>query len=111
MRKRGRVDANQTKVVDHLRRAGLSVAVTSGVGNGFPDLVVAGFVSLRIGAMAFSINTIHDKVKTLLVELKDPDQPPSKRMLTPAEIKFRETWKGEYIKATTAEEILNHFNK
>jgi hypothetical protein len=99
MRKRGRTDANQTKVVEHLRRAGLSVAITSMVGNGFPDLVVAGRGKLPGWS------------RTILVELKDPDQPTSKRKLTGAEIKFIDTWQGEYIKATTAEEILKLFGK
>lgn len=97
MRKRGRTDANQTKVVEHLRRAGLSVAVTSMIGNGFPDLVVAGFRRFQKTPV------------TVLVELKNPDMPPSGQRLTDDEIKFMDTWKGEYIKATTAEEILKHF--
>lgn len=41
MRKRGRTDANQTPIVEGLRKIeGVSVWVTSGLGNGFPDLVV-----------------------------------------------------------------------
>ena len=42
MRRAYRKDGNQTKIEEHLRKAGLSVFDTSMVGNGFPDLVVAG---------------------------------------------------------------------
>jgi len=103
MRKRGRVDENQTKVVEHLRRAGLSVAVTSSIGNGFPDLVVAGWGNVAFTGKRYCTN------KTVLVELKNPDVPKSGQRLTEDEIKFMDTWKGEYIKATSAEEILKHF--
>lgn len=37
---RRRVDANQAGIVAALRKAGASVAVTSHLGHGFPDLVV-----------------------------------------------------------------------
>lgn len=104
MRKKGRVDANQTKVVNHLRKAGFSVAITSSIGNGFPDLVVAK-----------DVMDWHKKnfkgCKTVLVELKDPDKPPSQQKLTLKELVFMELWKGEYIKATTAEEIIKLFNQ
>ena len=98
-----RTDANQKRVVEHLRRSGLSVAITSSLGNGFPDLVVAGW-----GNMAFAGKKYYSN-KTVLVELKDGSKPPSAQKLTDAEIKFMDTWKGEYIKATTAEEILKLF--
>ncbi len=104
MRRKGKVDANQSRVVEHLRKAGLSVFITSGVGNGFPDLVVSGNNWIywcenkkRIGS------------KTILVELKDGSKPPSARKLTPDEKKFHDSWKGEIILALTAEDVLKHF--
>ncbi len=42
MRGGGRPDENQGTIVGCLRRAGYSVHITSGVGGGFPDLVVGG---------------------------------------------------------------------
>lgn len=105
-RRAAKTDANQAKVVEHLRRAGLSVAVTSMVGNGFPDLVVAGY-----GAVAFTGKKFYIPTKTVLVELKNPDMPKSGQKLTDAEIKFMDNWKGIYIKATTAEEIIKLFGK
>lgn len=94
-----KIDSNQTRVVAALRRAGLSVAVTSSLGNGFPDLVVAGY-------------SIHEKNpgnKTIVVELKNPDMPPSGQKLTPDEIKFMDEWCGEYLKTNNVDDILKSF--
>ena len=41
----------------------------------------------------------------LLVEIKDPDKPPSARKLTPLEEAFKESWGGSYIVATDYEEV------
>lgn len=99
MRKYGKKDANQTEVVTALRKAGLSVAITSSMGDGFPDLVVSGFSTTQmcIGK------------RTVLIELKDLSQKPSDRRLSPAEKKFHDSWKGEIYVCTTAEEILKIF--
>lgn len=88
MRKFGRVDANQKKITEQLRRCGFSVTVTSSMGKGFPDLVV--------GA----------KSKNFLFEIKDPDQPPSKRLLTKDEDLFKQSWKGQYDVIETIDDIL-----
>jgi hypothetical protein len=40
MRLRGRVDKLQSEIVLGLRTAGVKVAITSNIGNGFPDLLV-----------------------------------------------------------------------
>ena len=39
MRTRGKIDGNQTAVVQALRAAGMTVWITSAMGNGAPDLV------------------------------------------------------------------------
>ena len=67
----GRTDANQPQVVKALRDAGATVAITSMVGDGFPDLVV-GF-----------------RGETLLIEVKDGSKPKSEQALTPDEEDFR----------------------
>lgn len=77
MRLDAKPDANQTEIVEAYRAIGASVAVTSQLGNGFPDLVV-GF-----------------RGRNWLIEIKDGTQPPSKRRLTPAEKKFHEAWRGQ----------------
>lgn len=40
MRKRGKIDNNQRDIVIGLRAVGAKVAITSNVGDGFPDLLV-----------------------------------------------------------------------
>ena len=87
MRKRGRVDANQNEIVKQLRRIGCSVAVTSMVGSGFPDLVV-GY-----------------KGKNYLIELKDGTKPPSAQELTSDEVMFKANWRGQYAKCNSIESI------
>lgn len=86
-----KIDANQNQVVKQLRQLGFSVRITSMVGKGFPDLVVG-------------LNG-----KTVLVELKDENKPPSARKLTPDEIEFFDNWKGKAIVAHNIEEIVKHF--
>jgi hypothetical protein len=72
MRRAARVDNNLTEIVEAFRRLGCSVYVLNGV----CDLIV-GFGGL-----------------SMLVEVKDGAKSPSRRKLTPAQIKFRETWTG-----------------
>jgi Holliday junction resolvase len=77
MRTKGRTDDNQTAIVKALRNAGCSVAITSDVGGGFPDLV--------IGAHG----------KNYLLEVKDGNKPPSERKLTAAQNSFHGEWEGQ----------------
>jgi hypothetical protein len=65
MRRAARTDGNHAHIVDGLRKVGAHVEDTSGVGDGFPDLVV-GY-----------------RGKWHLIEVKDGDLPPSERRLTP----------------------------
>ena len=88
MRRAARIDANQNEIVQHLRDVGASVFVTSGVGAGFPDIVV-GF-----------------RGATYLIEIKDGNQPPSKRKLTKAEKKFHDGWNGQVDVAKNTDEAL-----
>lgn len=77
MRKRARIDMNQPEIVSTFRYLGFSVAITSMMGNGFPDIVIAKFG------------------RTWLVEIKDGNKPPSARELTEDEKDFHAEWKGE----------------
>lgn len=88
MRRAARTDGNQSDVVGHLRRLGFSVAITSGLGAGFPDLVIG-----RGG-------------RNWLIELKDPAQPLCKRRLTPDEQLWHQAWRGQVATAETVDEIL-----
>ncbi|TGD82855.1 hypothetical protein [Hymenobacter wooponensis] len=75
LRTASRVDANQPAVVQALRAIGASVLYTHQLKNCF-DLLV-GY-----------------RGRTFLIEVKDPEQPPSKRQLTAGEEEFRSTWRG-----------------
>lgn len=88
MRRAARIDANQPATVKALRDVGMTVAVTSAVGKGFPDLVI-GFRGL-----------------TCLVELKDGEKTPSAQRLTADEVQFRDSWAGHWCVAGSAEEII-----
>jgi hypothetical protein len=58
------------------------------MGQGVPDLVVA------------------FRGRTMLMELKDASQPPSKRRLTPQQEEFHAAWTGEIYVVETVEEAL-----
>ena len=90
MRRAARIDANQPGIVKELRQIpGVSVAITSALGDGYPDLTV-GF-----------------RGRTYLFEIKDPDKPPSKRRLTEEEAEFFARWRGHVAKVESANEILS----
>jgi len=73
-----RVDDNQPDIVKALRGCGCSVAITSNLGEGFPDIVV--------GICG----------KNYLIEIKNGDLPPSARKLTDDEREFMQGWCGQY---------------
>lgn len=83
-----RVDANHAEIVAAFRQLGYSVADTSRLGNGFPDLVVA-----KAG-------------RTVLVEVKDGAKPPSARKLTEDEQTFAGAWRGEYRVVESVDDVL-----
>lgn len=88
MRRAARVDVNQRQITKELREQGYSVAITSQLGKGFPDIVV-GFKGVN-----------------LMVELKAT----SKDKLTPHEVEFRDNWKGQYLIAWSTEMIIEAFD-
>ena len=72
----GRVDANQSDIVDVLRSYGFNVYSLATVGSGMPDLLV-GYQGV-----------------TYLIEVKDGSKPPSARKLTDDEAEWHATWSG-----------------
>lgn len=87
MRKRGRTDDNQQLIVKQLRQLGCSVAITSMIGKGFPDLVIGW------------------RGENFLIELKDGSKSESKKKLTEDEYKFFNDWYGQVNKCESLEEI------
>lgn len=76
MRRAAKVDANHTQVVMALQAAGATVQSLAAVGQGVPDLLV-GFQG-----------------KTLLMEVKDGQKPPSARRLTEQQLTWHGAWRG-----------------
>lgn len=79
MRTAAKVDRNQREIVAALRQIGASVQPLHMVGKGCPDLLV-GYQG-----------------NTYLYEIKDGQKPPSKRKLTPDEIKWIGDWQGDPV--------------
>lgn len=76
VRRRAKVDANQTTIVDALRCCGASVTSLAAVGRGVPDLLVG-----HAG-------------RTALLEVKNKDLPPSARGLTIDQQIWHAEWRG-----------------
>jgi len=83
-----KVDANQARLVDALRRAGASVQHLHAVGKGCPDIAV-GYRGV-----------------TYLLEIKDGDNPPSRQKLTPDEAAWHDAWRGHVIVVASIDEAL-----
>lgn len=84
----GRVDANQPEIVAAFRRLGCTVAITSNVRGGFPDIVVG-------------INGLN-----ILVEIKDGSKVPSARKLTKDEQIFHDNWKGHAVVVESVDDVV-----
>lgn len=80
MRRASKIDDNQNAIVNSIRSYGFSVSITSAVGQGFSDLVVA-YGGKQRG-------------RTWLVEVKDGAKSPSKRRLTADQVKFHDKWQA-----------------
>lgn len=90
MRKRGKSDSNQKKVIKMLRCIpGVTVKVTSSLGDGFGDFLVG-----------------YRKVN-YLIELKNDAMIKSKRRLTKDEEKFHSEWTGQIDVCETFEDCLS----
>jgi hypothetical protein len=76
MKKHGRTDDNQVSIVRSLRQAGASVLSLASVGGGCPDLLVY----RRSTGLLY------------MLEVKDGDKVPSRRKLTPHQVKFHKDW-------------------
>ncbi len=89
MRRRARVDANHGEIIRAFRKFGFSVADTSRLGAGFPDLVIA------------------RSKRTAVCEVKDGTKVPSARRLTAPEAIFKDEWKGTYLIVESLDDVLS----
>lgn len=91
---KAKTDGNHSKLLKQIRCIpGVSVFSTHRVGQGFVDAVI-GY-----------------RKKNFLLEIKDPAQPPSKRKLTPDEVKFHESWNGQVSVVETIDDVLKIIKK
>ena len=86
--RKSRVDSNQKEIVKVFRDIGASVAITSNVRDGFPDIVV-GYKGVN-----------------LMIEIKDGEKMPSQRKLTKDEQKFKDNWLGSYIVVESVDDAI-----
>ena len=85
-----KIDRNQPEIVAALRKCGASVCITSAVGHGYPDLNV-GY-----------------RGRTILMEIKDGELPPSARQLTPDQRVWHANWHGSpVVVVNSVAEALN----
>ena len=93
MRRNAKVDVNQPEIVKALRKFGATVLITSQLKNCFDILV--GYKGINY-----------------IMEIKDENQPPSKKRLTEGEQKFKDTWKGgKYYVVENIEQAINIINE
>jgi hypothetical protein len=82
-----KADDNQPEIVKAFRSLGATVQHLHMVGKGCPDILV-GYRGVN-----------------LLVEIKDGSKPPSQRKLTPDEVAFFESWKGQVSIVETVNDV------
>lgn len=89
MRRRGRTDANQTGIVEFAREIGMSVQITSQLGDGWGDAVI-GYRGLSVP-----------------VEIKDGSKSPSRRKMTDDEKAMHLQWRGSFALIEGVGDILD----
>lgn len=87
-RRAARVDANQSDIVDDLRKVGCSIQHLHKEGMGCPDLLIGW------------------RGRNWLFEVKDPAKPPSERKLTEMQVRWHRDWRGQVMVIHSAEEAL-----
>lgn len=88
MRRAAKVDANQFEIVAALRAVGATVQPLHAAGQGCPDLLV-GYLGVNF-----------------CLEVKDGAKPPSARKLTPDQVKWHDTWRGQVAVVSGVKDAL-----
>lgn len=83
-----RRDDNQKEFIEDMEVIGATVVDLSSIGDGCGDVLV--------GYM----------FRNFLFEIKNPEQPKSKRQLRKSQVKFSNAWKGQYRKVETSAEAM-----
>jgi hypothetical protein len=93
MRRYGRKDANHNPIVAALEKIGCSVIDLSPLGDGKPDALIW---SPRL-------------IRYVLAEIKDGAKAPSRRKLTPDQVKFHAEFRGPIVVLQSVDEALKLF--
>ena len=88
MKRAARTDANHKEISIAFERLGWSVLDIHQIPNS-ADILVGKW--------------LHN----IVIEIKDGSKPPSKRKLTPGEIKFKDRWRGDYRIVTCMQDVLD----
>ncbi|MCJ8293358.1 MAG: hypothetical protein MJK15_03035 [Colwellia sp.] len=83
-----RIDRNQPEIVKTFRSLGWSVLIISQLKN-CCDIMVS------------------KNGRTIAVEIKDGEKPPSKQKLTEGELKFKDEWQGEYSLVKSIDDVIS----
>jgi len=86
-RRAAKVDDNQGEVVALFRKLGWTVLIISQLKN-CADIIVS------------------KNGRTVTIEIKDGNKPPSSRRLSEGEVKFRDAWQGEYALVICNEDVI-----
>jgi len=89
LRKHGNTDSNQKDIVKAFRDFGAAVTVTSGVGDGFVDIVVS------------------YRNEWFMIEIKDGEKCKSAQKLTDEEIAWNSKQKAVVYIVATAQDVVN----
>jgi len=88
MRRAAKVDRNQSAIIKALRQMGATVQPLHAVGAGCPDLLV-GF-----------------RGENVLIEVKDGDKSPSRRVLTEDQVVWHRGWCGQVAVCCSIDEAI-----
>ena len=83
-----RIDRNQPEIVKLFRKLGWYVLIISQLKN-CCDIIVS------------------KNGRTIAVEIKDGEKPPSQQKLSAGELKFKEEWQGEYMLINCIDDVLS----
>jgi len=86
-RRAARIDDNQPEIVKEFRKLGWYVLIISQLKN-CCDIMVS------------------KNGRTIAVEIKDGQKPPSQQKLSAGELKFKDEWQGEYSLVTCIDDIV-----
>lgn len=82
-----RIDANQPEIVRLFRKLGWYVLIISQLKN-CCDIIVS------------------KNGRTIAIEIKDGEKPPSQQKLSTGELKFQAEWQGEYMLINCLDDVL-----